>query len=1121
MGAITSSFVRALRCCVALAFFVVAPAAHAAPSTPTGADPGSTSSPGPTLSSRTVTLGWNGVSGATYYDLGVRDMDTNALVRDTTTGSTHYTTTLDPSGRYRWNVAACSSSGCSSYTTPRYFRTPGSSPSTPGTPSGADPGSTSSPGPTLGSRTVTLGWNGVSGASYYDVGVRDMDTNTLVLDTTTGSTHYTTTLNASGRYRWNVAACNSSGCSSYTTPRYFRTPGSTPSTPSTPGGTDPGSASSPGPALGSTTVTLSWNGVSGASYYDVGVRDMDTNSLVLDTTTGSTHYTTTLNASGRYRWNVAACNSAGCSSYSTPLYFRTPGGSSSTPSVPSGGDPGSSSSPGPMLGSATVTLSWTGVSGASYYDVGVRDMDTNTLVLDTTTGSTHYTTTLNAAGGYRWNVAACNSAGCSSFTAPLYFQTPGGSSSTPGVPSGGDPGSTSSPGPTLGSTTVSLSWTGVSGASYYDLGVRDMISDTLVLDTTAGSTGYTVTLDAARRYRWNVAACNSSGCSAFTTPLYFQTPAETPATPSMPGGSEPGSASSPGPMLGNRTVTLRWSGVSGATHYDLGVRDIDSNTLVFDTTTGSTEFTTILDDSKRYRWNVAACNSSGCSSFTTPLYFQTPAPPPQTDPALSVSPPSVRIGHSETPTSFRVADLTNGLPTNPGTSKQGSGALRYSAIVAGTPWITIVSGGVGYAGGIIAVKIAENFGEERSGKIVVTADGANPSTQTITVNQKAATAVGEYSAGMRVMSIPDDGNDDNGVTFEHSVYKYDAVNDEFSTLTHVRAGVHGEIVNSTPVERSKMILWQVRWDSLAPNFRNELSWISESDIMPAPAETDMDIPQPPLEPPFVSKFYTSDNIYYKAGFAPISDGWSMRNPGSDGNCTWYAYGRLLELGYDQAALNRISGGGDALAWGRNVPRLIDGEPPKDANEWLNETPVEGNIAWVEHPENYHVAVVEYVDEDKRQVTVTESSYLKGGSRDSHANFLWRRRTAPWTAFRGYIHVPYDDAKFSVVSHGAMSSKVVEVSVQPGDDVQAGNLQVFVAAEFNKKRYFLTATGWVPWSGGAMPAYKAGVSSEQIVSVLKGEMDVSWLVGTKLYVGYGTSGHEMFARGRFSHVYVLH
>jgi len=76
----------------------------------------------------------------------------------------------------------------------------------------------------------------------------------------------------------------------------------------------------------------------------------------------------------------------------------------------------------------------------------------------------------------------------------------------------------------MGSSTVTMSWSASSGATSYSFGVRDMISNQLVVDTTTSGTSYTASLSAGRRYRWNVAACNSVGCSSYTTPLYFQTP---------------------------------------------------------------------------------------------------------------------------------------------------------------------------------------------------------------------------------------------------------------------------------------------------------------------------------------------------------------------------------------------------------------------------------------------------------------------------------------------------------------------------------------------------------------------------------------------------------------------
>jgi hypothetical protein len=92
------------------------------------------------------------------------------------------------------------------------------------------------------------------------------------------------------------------------------------------------------------------------------------------------------------------------------------------------------------------------------------------------------------------------------------------------VPTNLSPGSTSSPGPTTSSTTVTLSWSGTSGATY-EVAIKDVATGTFIDDTTISATTFTATnLVAGKKYTWNVDACNGTLCSAFAQALYFQTP---------------------------------------------------------------------------------------------------------------------------------------------------------------------------------------------------------------------------------------------------------------------------------------------------------------------------------------------------------------------------------------------------------------------------------------------------------------------------------------------------------------------------------------------------------------------------------------------------------------------
>jgi hypothetical protein len=97
-----------------------------------------------------------------------------------------------------------------------------------------------------------------------------------------------------------------------------------------------------------------------------------------------------------------------------------------------------------------------------------------------------------------------------------------------GPPANTSPGSISSPGPTLSSRTVTVSWSAVPGAGAYGLGIKDMTTNSFTVSTVTTATAYPITLAAGHKYQWNVASCldtNPNNCSPdYTTPLNFQTP---------------------------------------------------------------------------------------------------------------------------------------------------------------------------------------------------------------------------------------------------------------------------------------------------------------------------------------------------------------------------------------------------------------------------------------------------------------------------------------------------------------------------------------------------------------------------------------------------------------------
>jgi len=100
------------------------------------------------------------------------------------------------------------------------------------------------------------------------------------------------------------------------------------------------------------------------------------------------------------------------------------------PSPPTPISPGSSSEPGPIIGTLTPVLQWNESTGADYYAIGISEYPYGPSHLvynpQQVYGSSHQVPSgvLEYGKKYRWNMQARNSAGLSAVSNTLYFQTP-------------------------------------------------------------------------------------------------------------------------------------------------------------------------------------------------------------------------------------------------------------------------------------------------------------------------------------------------------------------------------------------------------------------------------------------------------------------------------------------------------------------------------------------------------------------------------------------------------------------------------------------------------------------------------------------------------------------------
>ena len=406
------------------------------------------------------------------------------------------------------------------------------------------PGSASSTGSQTNTTTPTMQWNG-TGASQYELTISESqcDTNSLVYDSGAiagGSTTQqipTGYLKDGAEYCWRMRAYNSAGWSTWAAGMYFTVNTGSTASVSTP--LSPGTSTDTDSPVTTATPTMQWTGT-GASQYELaishspyGASNIVYDALLTGTSTSLSIPAGILLDGFKYRWNIRAYNDSGWSEWSPDLYFKVSLGSNGPPSVPTLESPGSTTDTGFQVTTTTPIMQWSG-SGATTYELAISHdpygeanlVYDSGLLSSTTTSLTIPSGYLQNGVKYRWDMQASNSAGQSSWSAPLYFTVNSGTQPLP-APTLLSP----SNGATNQSTTPTFSWTNVSGNTGYKIMVATS-SSALPTDPSVGTCSactFTATanqnvtsympgsgvLAAGQTYYWEVHALTPTTNSAY------------------------------------------------------------------------------------------------------------------------------------------------------------------------------------------------------------------------------------------------------------------------------------------------------------------------------------------------------------------------------------------------------------------------------------------------------------------------------------------------------------------------------------------------------------------------------------------------------------------------------
>jgi hypothetical protein len=562
-----------------------------------------------------ITFSWSTAAYATSYNFQLDDnADFSSPVANVDQAATSRSYEgLSPGTKYYWRIRSYNPAGYGSYSETRSFT---NSPGAPGIPSLSSPSNSAG----CQSTSLKLNWQDASNASSYAL---QLDNNSdfgspLINESGIDISEYNVTgLSAGGTYYWKVSS--SSGCKSSTWSSVYSF--KVAETPSVPSLTSPSGAASCQP----TSLTLSWNSVSGAASYDIVVDNNPElgSPLVNQNVLTASYAVSGLSEGTTYYWAVRAKNSCGVySAWCEPRPFTT---LVPAATVPSPASPTHLANCQPL----SLSLSWNEVAHASGYSLQVDNNDDfgSLVVNQTGIASTAYTVSgLNPGTTYFWRVLSTSACGgSSSWSGVRSFTT----ASNPAVPALAGPDNVAG----CQALNLTLSWNSVSGAVSYDIRVDDNsdFSSPVVNQTDVTATSISVSeLSAGTTYNWAVRAKNSCGIySSWSDSRSFATAASTPDAPAAIAPSDEASCQ-------DVSITLDWSDVIGAGTYTLQVDDNnDFSSPLFNQ--GSLASTSQpvegLSEGTNYYWRTKAVNSCGVegpwssgnsfatliSSFATPV----------------------------------------------------------------------------------------------------------------------------------------------------------------------------------------------------------------------------------------------------------------------------------------------------------------------------------------------------------------------------------------------------------------------------------------------------------------------------------------------------------------------
>ena len=330
------------------------------------------------------------------------------------------------------------------------------------------------------------------------------------------------------------------------------------------------------------TFTLSWSKISGADKYELYIKQAD-GSYKLMKTTSDTSFTTAVAAYGKqYSYKMRAVNSKNgslTSAYST-VVNATNTKKLQTPAMKV-----------TVNANGTFKLSWNAVAGATSYQLYIKQADGSYKLMKTTNATSFTTATAAYGKQYTYKMRAVtskNSSATSAYSAAVNatntkkLQTP---SAKVTVNANG---------------SFTLSWNKVTGATRYGIYMLGANGKYSWIKSTSATSWTTGTAQYGKKYTYKVFAVNDSNKSADSnfSSAFSATNNKKLQTPSLKVA-----------VNKNGSFKLSWGKVTGATSYQLYIKQANGSYKLMKTTSSTSFTTAVAAKGKTYSYKVRAVTS--------------------------------------------------------------------------------------------------------------------------------------------------------------------------------------------------------------------------------------------------------------------------------------------------------------------------------------------------------------------------------------------------------------------------------------------------------------------------------------------------------------------------------